>query len=324
MIDQGMLGQSVMLASPSNVKAPTPEATLRQLHARGWLFDVKWDGVRCMAFVDDGKVRLVNRNGVDITQRYPDVAAYLLQTYPPDPAIDGSRVFDGEIICLGPDGKPDFNRLSKRDRQTTVEGTHKLLRSHPAIFAVFDLLWMNGHDLRTTPFGGRRAILEEEPRLYGWDSLRIWLSPCAPDGATMWNVVNGQALEGLIAKDPSSVYRAGRAQTWVKIKVVHRASVIVTGWEEGTGKRKGKIGALLVSVWDNGALREVGKLGTGLTDAELSHLQGIVCDPHYAQGERLVVEAEYANFTKDKRLRFPSYKGVRTDVPEQDCTIDQF
>lgn len=316
MIDQKLLAQGVMLASPSNTVADTPQAALEELQRKGWSFDVKWDGVRCLAYVDQGKVMLRNRNGVDITQRYPDVCSVLLETY-----SDGTRVLDGEIICLGSDGRPDFNRLSKRDRQTTVDGTAKLLASHPVIFVVFDMLWMGEADMRATEYRIRRSLLNEEPAMYAWPATRLWLSPAADDGAAMWGVVQAQELEGLIAKAPLQTYRAGRVKHWVKIKVVHRASVIVTGWEEGTGKRKGKIGALLVSVLEKGQTREVGKLGTGLTDAELAYLHPIVCDPAY--DGNLIVEAEYANFTQDKRLRFPSYKGVRTDVPREDCTIDQ-
>lgn len=320
MIDTKVLVQNVMLASPSNTVASTPHQALTDLHDQGWRFDVKWDGVRCMAYVEDDKVKLRNRNNVDITERYPDVAAALLETYRGE-----ERCLDGEIICLGADGKPDFNRLSKRDRQTTVSGTAKLLQSHPAIFVAFDLLWSNGGDLRAAPYEQRRALLDSEPSMYEWDPLRLWLSPASDNGPAMWQIVQDQELEGLIAKAPSSTYRAGRDRAWVKVKVVHRATVIVTGWEEGTGKRKGRIGALLVSVLDASepsGMREVGKLGTGLTDKELAYLQPIVCDPAY--GGSLIVEAEYANFTKDKRLRFPSYKGVRTDVPRRDCTIDQF
>jgi bifunctional non-homologous end joining protein LigD len=315
MIPEDLLKQGVMLAEPSKVIHPEVSKALSTLMLPGteFYFDVKWDGVRCLAYLDDGKVLLRNRNGVDITSRYPDVASTLLDTYGTE-----NRVFDGEIIARGKDGRPDFNRLARRDRQTSPEGVKKMLASHPVIYVAFDLLWMNGADLRTSGTTGRISVLKEEPTIYEWDPKRLWVSPSSTDGEQMWTIIQQHQLEGLIAKASLKPYRAGRQRDWIKLKVTHTASCVVTGVQEGTGKRKGKIGALLLGVYRDGELIEVGKAGTGFTEAELARLAPLV-----SNGTPLVVEVEYANLTKDGRLRFPSYKGTRSDVPPTDCTYDQ-
>lgn len=303
-----------MLAEPSKTVAPTIEEAIKRL-APTHLFDVKWDGVRCIATLTPVGVELRNRNGVNITQRYPDVCQHLVDTFQWTTA---PLVLDGEIIVLGDDGRPSFNRLARRDRQTSVQGTAKLLRSTPAIFVAFDMLRCQGAELQKTGFEERRRLLEAWWSAHSPERTKLWLSPCGDDGSAMWETVQAHRLEGLIAKRRNSTYHAGRRPEWVKLKVTHHASCVVTGWEEGKGHRKGRIGALLLSLWDGDHLVEVGKAGTGLTDDVLAHYLPLV-----RAGEPFVVEVEYANVTDDGRLRFPSHKGLRTDVQPDQCTIDQ-
>lgn len=308
--------QAPMLASPSNKIAPKVDDALRILVAGGrHVYDHKFDGIRILAFIENGKVSLRNRNGVDTTYRYPDVVARLADLYPA-----GSRVFDGEMLCLDPaTGKPTFARIAKRDQQSNPAKIAVVAKSHPAMLVVFDLLHLDGHDLRSEALMARLGLLKQEsPRFKSDEDYRVALSIVTDDGDALWSAVKDQGLEGLIAKDKLSPYRGGRAPSWVKIKPTFSLSAMVLGYTPGQNGRAGRIGALTLGLIYNGEIKRFGEVGTGMTNRELADLKQRI-----DAGEMLLVDIEVQNITPEGKPRFPSWRGVRTDISILDCDAKQ-
>jgi bifunctional non-homologous end joining protein LigD len=274
-----------------------------------------------MAYLSDGHCTLINRNGKDITLRYPDVEAMLLDTFG-----DRNMVLDGEVIALGDDGKPDFNLVATRDRQTSAQGVSRAMAKTPVVYAIFDVLLIDTDDLMGVGYAARYATLQHEKGAQTWPT-HLWLSPSSTDGTAMWNTIEKQGLEGLIAKAPGSLYTQGRGYAWVKLKVTHTVTCYVDSYEEGKGSRAGKVGALILKLLDDGDGRpdewvEVGKVGTGFTLVEAA-----CWARDLDKGGHMIVEVEFANLNRHKngnlRLRFPALKGARFDRNPQDCQITQ-
>lgn len=313
----------VMLATPGK----NPADLLKQLMSEGarWTYDVKWDGVRCTAYVDHGTVHLVNRQGTDISHQYPEVVAHLEAMYP-----DDALVFDGEMLCFDPDlGRPTFNRMQKRNAQSNTRVIKQLSVDTPATLMVFDLLHQNGADLTRVMLQGRLMLLERvAERFKAEGGGRIMASEWSLDGKMMWDLVRTQGLEGLIAKNNSSLYRPGRSSSWVKLKPTHRVTAIAYDWEYGKtgGARGATLGALFIGLLKQpGSIVEAGKVGTGFKMAELhpliEHIEAWKADP--GNHPPLLVEVEYQDLLDSGKLRFPVFMGERTDILWQDCTTDQ-
>jgi bifunctional non-homologous end joining protein LigD len=305
----------------------------------GWAYEIKWDGVRAIGFVEDGRLRLQSANGIDITDRYPELAPIA------DELGGHAAILDGEIVRFNDAGRPDFGLLQSRMHRTDAATVARAAAEHPVVWVLFDLLHLDGHDLATglgptpapgapaavpVPYEDRRRLLEAliEPG-------PNWQVPAAlhGTGAELLAVVADRGMEGLIAKRRGSAYEAGRrSPTWRKLKVRRRQEFVVGGWKEGAGGRRSTVGALLVGYHtDDGRLAYAGRVGSGITDVELRHLQATLdataCDacpfdPPPTRDEmrgarwvepQLVVEVAFGEWSADQRLRHPSYLGTRTD-----------
>ena len=309
---------SIMLAVQSKTIAPTPVEAVKQLTHEGWWFELKWDGVRCLASrEEDGTITLINRRGDDITERFPDVAE-VLATHGPD----GSWILDGEVVVFGAGGKPDFNLLAKR-KVTSASKARALADAIPAYFVAFDVLAFDEHQYRDAPYVSRRMVLEEEVHTQD----RLVVSSATQDGAALWDFVLEQELEGIVAKRPFAPWVPNRSDAWVKFRRTNTVSCVPFAYEPGTGWAEDLVGALrlgLLDPDDPDELIDVGKVGTGFTKADRKELL-----KHFRKGgdclsiEEIVVEVEYQELTPDGKLRFPSFKGVRTDQTAEDCTFDQ-
>jgi bifunctional non-homologous end joining protein LigD len=290
-----------------------------------WAYEIKWDGVRAIAYSRPGELRLESRNLNDITDKYPELARI-------DRAL-GSRaaVLDGEIVAFDGDGRPSFSALQQRMQLSTREQARRQMKSRPVTYVIFDLLWLEGHSLMELPYSERRELLREL-ELTG-DS---WQTPehIVGDGAALLKASAEQRLEGIIAKQLDSPYRPGlRSASWIKIKTVGRQELVVGGWVPGQGRRRSSIGALLLGVHDQpgGPLRYAGRVGSGFSEAELERLAKLLAplerpDSPFAAGgkpprgavfcePRLVAEVEFTEWTTDGSLRHPVYKGLREDKP---------
>jgi bifunctional non-homologous end joining protein LigD len=291
-----------------------------------WAFEVKWDGVRAICHSEPGRMRLHSRNLLDITPRYPEVGRL-------NRALSHHRaILDGEIVALDGEGRPSFGALQRRMHVGSESTVRRLAKEAPVTYVIFDLLWLDGHSLMDLPYTERRARLAE---LELGDGGR-WRVPdyVVGHGEQLLAATSEQGLEGVIAKRLDSTYQPGqRTPAWLKVKNTSRQEVVVGGWVPGDGKRRDRIGALLVGVRDDdGGLRHVGRVGTGFTEAELDRLGEMLRplereDSPFAPGgpkipkgavfadPELVAEVEFREWTDGGQLRAPSYKGLRDDKP---------
>jgi bifunctional non-homologous end joining protein LigD len=291
----------------------------------GWAYEMKWDGLRALAFVSGGQVRLTSRTARDITFVYPELAGLAA-------AVGADQtVLDGEIVAFGSGSWPDFEALQQRMNISMAAQARVLAAQVPVSYLAFDVLWLDGRPLLDEPYARRRGLLES----LGLDGSRWQVPPSfvGESGADIQAVSRQQHLEGVMAKRLSSRYEPGRRTTsWRKIKNVRRQEVVIGGWKPGEGGRAGWIGSLLVGVHDEqGALVYSGHVGTGFTQQTLrmlgdrlatlrrdtSPFAGTV-PPEDARFARwvepaLVAEVAFADWTKSGRLRAPAYKGLRID-----------
>ncbi|WP_162606306.1 non-homologous end-joining DNA ligase [Jiangella asiatica] len=292
-----------------------------------WGYEVKWDGIRTIARVRDGQLRLTSRSLRDLTGAYPEIgrlAAALL---------DRRAVLDGEVIALDAKGRPSFQQLQPRMNVKAESVTPRLIKDTPAYYMIFDLLYLDGRSLLRVPYEDRRAELE---KLIVPDGS--WQVPAyvAGGGADFLQATADQKLEGIVAKRLRSRYEPGkRSRDWLKIKNSRRQEFVIGGWLEGESSFKSFLGALTVGYYDpDGAFRYAGRVGTGmrLTErrrlkAELAPLaveespfvgtQPDKAGTHFLRPE-VVCEVAFAEWTREGTLRHPSYKGIRTDKPARD------
>jgi bifunctional non-homologous end joining protein LigD len=281
-----------------------------------WAYEIKWDGYRIIAVVEDGAVRLHTRNLLDATADFPEVAGLGEAVAPHD------AVLDGEMVAIDEHGLPSFGALQQR-------GTR---RPH-VVYMVFDLLALDGTSTVRLPYVERRRLLEG----LGIDAGPAWQVPrySVGDGEALLAATRSKGLEGLVAKRLDSVYEPGRrARSWRKIKNWGRQELVVGGWMPGKSGRAGRLGSLLVGYYgDDGALHYAGRVGTGFTDAELTRLEGLLAPlarptSPFATGEALprevrkqgrfvdpvlVAEVAFSEWTHTGTIRQPAYKGLRRD-----------
>ena len=284
----------------------------------GWLFEVKWDGFRAEAVVDDGRVQLFTRGGLDAAQSY--FGPFL---DPPTWLQARDAVVDGEVIALDDRGEPDFAQLQAR-----IKGRGLAAEPNPFVYEVFDLLHLDGRSLLDEPLEERRRLLASVIRA----DPRVRLSEHIEGGGlAFFEVARARGLEGIMAKDRRSPYQPGkRSPSWQKVKIRPEQELVVGGWAPGTG-RAVDLGALLVGVYEDGGLRYAGKIGAGFTNDGRADLLAAVArlaseaspfaapvPKAAAKGARwlrpeLVIRAEFAGWTGDGLVRQASYKGIELE-----------
>jgi bifunctional non-homologous end joining protein LigD len=291
-----------------------------------WAVEMKWDGVRALATVRDGSVRLRSRNGNDLTDQYPE-----LQELADRAGVDG--VFDGEIVALDEHGRPSFQLLQNRMGLTKPRQVGAARATTPVRLLLFDVLEADGHELTRLGYTARREALRTVVEPGGAIDV-----PAEFDGdlAAAMDESRNRGLEGVVAKKRSSRYTEGRrSESWLKLKHHATQEVVVGGWKPGAGRRAGGIGSLLLGIPGADGLVYVGKVGTGFRDRDLDEIGAVVgdleqdaCpfadvpradarDAHWVRPER-VGEVEFAEWTGDGRLRQPSWRGWRSDKDPAD------
>jgi bifunctional non-homologous end joining protein LigD len=315
-----------MLARPGHL--PADES--------GWSFEIKWDGVRALAYAQPGRLRLESRNLRDITDSYPEVRGLLRDLGMRD------AILDGELVAFDERGRPNFGLLQRRMHVTSASSVRRLSAEIPVVYAIFDVLFLDGHPVIEETYERRRALLEGLGL-----SGPAWRVPAvhAGDGARLLAATREQGLEGIVAKRIDSRYEPGRRSgAWQKIKHTLRQELVIGGWLPGEGRRTDRIGALLMGLREGSALRYAGRVGTGFTDATLDDLSARLAPlrrsespfaptadgappvrfPREAQfvEPKLVAEVEFTEWTGDGVMRAPSFKGLREDKEATEVTLE--
>jgi len=294
-----------------------------------WLYEVKWDGVRAIAFVHNEEVRLQSRTGHRCERQYPELAVI------PHQIAAGQAILDGEIAVLDAKGVSQFHLIQPRIANTDPNSIAHLVRSTPVVYFVFDLLYLDGYDLRGVALAKRRELLSAVVAPGG--SLRI--SDVFPGaGVELLEAARETGLEGVIAKHASSVYESRRSRDWLKIKIVGQQEFVIGGYTEPQGDRD-YFGALVLGLYDEGKLRWVGNVGSGFDHKLLAsvhaRLKPLITDrcpfavrPVPERGmtwvrPEVVCQVKYSNWTQDQRLRAPVFLGLRTDVGAKQAVLEK-
>ena len=283
-----------------------------------WIYEVKWDGVRALCYIQDGQVRMVSRNGNVIDRQYPELSIL------PHHIKAKNAIIDAEIAALNERGVPSFELLQRRINVAAASSVATLARHHPVVLYAFDLLYLNGRDLRGLPLIERKKLLKDV--LQPTDVVRY--SEHFSDGKALFEAVKQQGVEGIVGKKATSFYESRRSGDWVKYKVHSSDSFLLCGFTEGA---RDHFGALILGAQDGGKLKWAGNVGTGFDRKTMKavhdRLLPLVTDKCPLEPEKnlpkkdvtwvrpeLVCEVEFANRTEDGKLRAPVWHGFRTDI----------
>ena len=304
------------------------------------IFEVLWDGIRAVAFVEGGRTRLQDRWGRDVTHRFPELSGIATQ-------VTGSGVaLDGVIVCLNDEGQPDFRRLAPRLGIDRLDTAQDAAESAPVTFQAFDLLYREGQPLGGWPLRRRKDMLRKLVRVGGALAVPDWVSQ---DGIAFFEAARQHHLRGIVAKEIDSTYGHGeRRRSWLKIPVYHKSQFVIGGYtyggrwtpRRGTTRTPPAEIKLLVGVFrDDGRLSLSAEVPVGLGANEAAALLarldeatvqecpfatespvfGLVswCRPDF------VVSVRYAERRTDGRLRFPVIESLRPDVPARTCALQE-
>ncbi len=299
-----------------------------------WAYELKWDGIRAIAYCDAGHMRLESRNLREITSHYPELRRLAEEL--------GAReaVLDGEIVAFDEDGQPSFERLQGRMNLASEAAVRRRMGDTPVTYLAFDLLYLDGRSLVDLPYTERRERLEE----LHLDGAH-WQTPTyhRGEGKALLDLTEQRGLEGLVAKRLDSRYVAGRrTRAWLKVKNTRSQDFVIGGWLPGQGRREGTLGAILVGYnegeGEEARLRYAGRVGSGFTDSELDRLARLLepLETHESPftgrqppreatfvEPRLVAEVAFREWTAARTLRAPVYKRLRPDKDPGDAVLER-
>ena len=313
-----------MLATPAAKAFDNPD----------WLFEIKWDGYRAVAFIEDGLVRLVSRSQNDLTAQFPELGS-LPQFVKAERAI-----LDGEIVALDDEGSPSFSLMQQRTG--FQPGKRRLSRREvPVIYYAFDLLYLDGADLRRVALEQRKQLLQERIEAGG---VVQFSDHYAEKGLDLFEAARQRGLEGIVAKKRTSAYAEKRTGDWLKIKITQRQECVIGGYTGPEGSRE-YFGALVLGLYDQqGRLIHVGQVGTGFDQKTLkemfARLQPLKTKQNPFYGEigglrkvqfvrpELVAEIKFAEWTHEiteggMKLRAPVFMGLRADKSAEECRLEE-
>jgi bifunctional non-homologous end joining protein LigD len=334
---------SVVQASAEPVKRPMP-ATIHPMLAESvekpfdgaeWLFEIKWDGYRAIAFIDGGKVRLVSRNQNDLTPRYPELKdmAKFIQAK--------TAILDGEVVALDEEGKASFSLMQQRTGFRPGGKRAVGNADVPVLYYAFDLLYLDGYDWRRVPLEERKRKLAS--LLVAGDVLR-YSDHYEERGKALFEMAQKTGLEGIVAKKRNSFYEERRSREWLKIKIRKRIECVVGGYTEPEGTRA-HFGSLVLGLYDKRSrLIHVGQAGSGFDQKSLGEIWKLLekietkKNPFFGEVEalrkvswvkpELVAEIEYAEWTdgtsegSGPKLRAPVFLGLRDDKDPKECLLE--
>ncbi len=333
---------AVLVSQP--VKRPMPAAILPMLaesieqpfDGADWLFEIKWDGYRAIAFIENGKVRLVSRNQNELTARYPELRDM------PQFVKAKNAILDGEVVALDEQGRASFSLMQQRTGFRPGGKRAAAKSDVPVLYYAFDLLYLDGEDWRKMP-------VEERKRKLAWlvvpgDALRF-SDHYEEHGKALFEIARNKELEGIVAKRRGSYYEERRSGEWLKIKIRHRLEAVVGGFTQPEGSRT-HFGSLVLGLYDKpGRLIHVGQAGSGFNQKSLAELWKTLQkletkkNPFYGEVEalrkvtwvqpKLVAEIEYSEWTggtnsgSGPKLRAPVFLGLRDDKNPKECLLEE-
>jgi bifunctional non-homologous end joining protein LigD len=301
-----------------------------------WLFEIKWDGYRAIAFIDDGKLRLVSRNQNDLTPRYPELRD-LAKSIKAKTAI-----LDGEVVALDDEGRASFSLMQQRTGFRPGGKRAATRADVPVLYYAFDLLYLDGYDLRKLPLEDRKKKLASI--LVTGDAVR-YSDHYENRGKALFEMARAKGLEGILAKKRDSIYQERRTSEWLKIKITHRLEAVIGGYTEPEGSRA-HFGSVVLGLYDRqGRLIHVGQAGSGFDQKSLDEIWKLLKkretkkNPFSGEVEalrkvywvkpELVAEIEFAEWTdgtsagSGPKLRAPVFLGLRDDKDPKDCRLEQ-
>ncbi|MCW4005413.1 MAG: non-homologous end-joining DNA ligase [Candidatus Bathyarchaeota archaeon] len=295
---------------------------------KNWVFEVKWDGFRALAYINDAQLSLKSRNNKELKDIFPELQELENQT--------AQMVLDGEIIILK-EGNVDFQALLERNKSSAQTEIRFKAQRSPAVYVVFDVLEKNGESLVDLSLMERKRVLKETLQ----ESENVLLADYVEEkGEAYFDAVMEKGLEGVMAKKKTSVYAEGlRSGNWLKIKKLRSCDCVIFGYTKGTGARENTFGALLLGLYQAGDEKPVyvGKVGTGFSQKLLEELReefqkikvsvapflvDIVEEVTWLE-PKFVCEVVYQVVTRDMRLRMPRFQRLRRDKKPEECTTDQ-
>jgi len=310
-------------ALPDGLRPMLPMQAAAPFDSPDYAFDVVWDGVRALASIDRGQVKLWGRTLADLTARYPEAQA-LAGLAPPE------TILDGELIVNDADGRPDRVALEARQQAVRPEAVTRAAAAHPVTYVVYDLLYLRGRCLMKEPLVRRRPRLFEAIPSAG----RIYVvEPVADDGLALFDAAKDKGLEGVVAKRFDSPYRPGqRHPDWLLIEAVRRQDFAVIGFIPQAGSHR--LEALIVATYDGRRFRPAGLVGGGFdatTSVRLRKTLDLLPnapapddsrwtdDRIFWVEPRIVVAIKFSEWDPSGHLRFPIFSGLRPEVAPQEC-----
>lgn len=319
---------------PSAIHPMLATLTTEPFDGDDWLFEIKWDGYRALAYIEDDSVRLISRNGNDMTAQYPELQVL------PEHFLGERAVIDGEIAALDDDGRPSFSLMQQRaggigTRRTAPDP------SVPIVYYAFDLLYADGFDLMRVDLEKRKEALAA---LLKVDSLVRYSEHFVGDGKNLYHAAQESGLEGIVAKRRNSCYVQKRSREWLKMKITRRQECVIGGYTEPRGSRE-HFGSLVLGLYDEkGRLIPVGQAGSGFTaktheqmwqrlkklETNKNPFHGKVESDrkvHWTKPE-LVAEIKFTEWTHEGqnggvKMRAPVYEGLRTDKDPKECVFEK-
>ncbi len=321
-----------LVGSPPRYQPMLAEGGWKAFDDPDWWFEPKLDGIRCLAYMATDETKLVTRTGRDVTKQYPDI--HMIHEL-----VDQvNAVIDGEIVAFDAEGKNSFEALQQRMNLQGEREIKRISKDIPVALVGFDLLWLDGRETTGLALEERRELLE---LIVEQDHRLQVVAHDEGEGVTFVEGARALGLEGVVAKKKGSKYLPGkRSDAWRKIKLVNTQDCVVLGWTPGQGGRAATFGALLVGAYDGGELLWIGQVGTGFTDKMLVQVRELlkplkratapVEDPELTRypefnwvEPELVCEVEYLEITKStKKMRAPSFKGLRPDKAPDECILE--
>jgi len=287
---------------------------------KDYFFEVKWDGIRVTITLDEGEIKIINRNKRDITEKFPELIV-------PNAFRATNGVFDAEIVCLGAEGKPDFRKVINRLTTSGKTNIERAVKSSPAYCYIFDCLFIDGRSVMNDPLWRRRVWIEDVVKT---DSpYRV--SQIEEDGQALFEAAKEHGLEGIMAKRKASKYILGkRSDNWLKIKVKDTADCLIIGYTEGKGNREQAFGALHIAEQTADGIQYRGKVGTGFDDKLMKEIatslkklkttekpvkEKLLDEKISTWVEpKMMAEISYSMITKDNMFREPVFVRLRSDL----------